>query len=84
MKKTSGSEIETLKCRFLNDEIGNSQEAFTLLTKMTEIRSRTSSRTLVFCAKIRQVIQNLSLRSRSSRIDQNKPKRASAISKNEF
>ena len=83
-EKPLDNKIETLKSRFLKIEIGNIQKMFTLLTKLTEIWSQTSSRALVLCAEIRQVIRNLFSRSRSSRIGQNKPKQASEFSKNQL
>ena len=55
--------------------------SFTRLTKMTEIGSQTSSRAVVLCAEIRQVVRNQFSRSRSSRINQNKPKRVPEILK---
>ena len=47
--------MQTLKWQFLKFEIANFQRSFTLLTKLIEIGSQTSSRALVLCVEIRQV-----------------------------
>ena len=67
--------------QFLKVEIAKIRKSFTLLAKMTKIESQTSSRALVSCTEIRQTIRNRFLRSRSSRMDENKPKQNPEISK---